>query len=111
MLALPPAAIEDRARHFVELLAGVSDFSGLTATTIAGQSAIGGGSGPNVHPATTLVALSHAELKPDEIERKLRACSPPVISRIADNLVLLDLRTVDVREEPELLAALRSLNS
>ena len=52
-----------------------------------------------------------AELKPDEIERKLRTCSPPVISRIADNLVLLDLRTVDAREEPELLAALRSLNS
>ena len=111
MLALPPAVIEDRARHFVELLAGVSDFSGLTATTIAGQSAIGGGSGPNVNPPTTLVALSHAELKPGEIERKLRTCSPPVISRIADDQVLLDLRTVDVREEPELLAALRSLNS
>ena len=111
MLALPPAAIEDRARHFVELLDEISDSSGLTATTVAGHSAIGGGSGPNVHPPTTLVALSHAELKPDEIERKLRSCSPPVISRIADNLVLLDLRTVDAREEPELLAALRSLSS
>jgi L-seryl-tRNA(Ser) seleniumtransferase len=111
MLALPAAAIEDRALRFIELLAEASDSSGLTATTIAGESAVGGGSGPNVHPPTTLVALSHAKLKPDEIEGKLRDCSPPVITRIADNLVLLDLRTVDTREEPDLLAALRSLDS
>jgi L-seryl-tRNA(Ser) seleniumtransferase len=110
MLALPPAALEDRARRFIELLADGGDAAGLKATTITGESAVGGGSGPNVHPPTTLVALSHAELKPDEIECKLRNCSPPVISRIADNLVLLDLRTVDEREEPELLAALRSLS-
>jgi len=111
MLALPPAAIEDRAQRFIELLAEANDSSRLTVTAVAGESAVGGGSGPNVHPPTTLVALSHAELKPDEIERKLRNCSPPVISRIADNLVLLDLRTVDAREEPELLAALRSVIS
>jgi L-seryl-tRNA(Ser) seleniumtransferase len=111
MLALSQAAIEDRARRFIELLAEAGGSAGLTATMIAGESAIGGGSGPNVHPQTTLVALSHAKLKPDEIEHKLRSGSPPVITRIADNLVLLDLRTVDPREEPELLAALRSLNS
>jgi L-seryl-tRNA(Ser) seleniumtransferase len=111
MLALPPAAIEDRARRFIELHAEANDSSRLRATAVAGESAVGGGSGPNVHPPTTLVALSHAELKPDEIERRLRNCSPPVISRIADNLVLLDLRTVDAREEPELLAALRSVIS
>lgn len=111
MLALPAAAIEDRARRFVELLDEAGDSAGLTATTIAGESAVGGGSGPNVHPPTTLIALSHTELKPDEIEGSLRNGSPPVISRIADNLVLLDLRTVDPREEPELLAALRSLTA
>ena len=77
MLALSPAMIDDRARHFVELLDEIRDSSGLTATTVAGQSAVGGGSGPNVHPPTTLVALSHAKLKPDEIEHQLRTCSPP----------------------------------
>jgi L-seryl-tRNA(Ser) seleniumtransferase len=111
MLALSPDEIEDRARRFSKLLAETGHSARLTATTVAGESAVGGGSGPNVHPPTTLVALSHTELKPDEIELKLRTCSPPVISRIADNLVLLDLRTVDPREEPELLAAVRSLNN
>jgi L-seryl-tRNA(Ser) seleniumtransferase len=107
MLALPEAVIERRAHHFSELLAEFGD--GLTATIVAGQSAVGGGSGPNVHPPTTLVALRHTKLKADELESKLRACSPPVISRIADDLVLLDLRTVAADEEPELLAALQSL--
>ncbi len=111
MLALSPDAIEERARHLIAQLAEDIHSAGITASTIAGQSAVGGGSGPNVHPPTTLVALRHAELKADEIERKLRTCSPPVISRIADDLVLLDLRTVDVGEEPELLAALGSLSS
>jgi seryl-tRNA(Sec) selenium transferase len=42
---------------------------------------------------------------------QLRMWSPPVISRIADGLVLLDLRTVDVGEEAALLKALQALNS
>jgi L-seryl-tRNA(Ser) seleniumtransferase len=111
MLALTPAAIEKRARHFVELLANTGSSSQLTASIVDGQSAIGGGSGPNVHPPTTLIALSHPSHGADEIERKLRNCSPPVIGRIADDLVLLDLRTVELDEERELLTALGSLNS
>ena len=113
MLGLSPAVIENRVRHVIELIteAGEGDSVGLTTSIIAGNSAVGGGSGPNVHPPTTLVALKHAELKADEIEQRLRACSPPVITRIADDLVLLDLRTVAIGEEPELLAALQSLQS
>ncbi|HEV7683469.1 MAG TPA: L-seryl-tRNA(Sec) selenium transferase [Pyrinomonadaceae bacterium] len=109
MLALSPAEIAERSRHFLDQLSAVA-LSGLTVSIIEGHSAVGGGSGPNVHPPTHLIALDHAELKAEEIEQKLRASSPPVISRIADDLVLLDLRTVEVGEEPELLSAIRSLN-
>ncbi|HEV7746593.1 MAG TPA: L-seryl-tRNA(Sec) selenium transferase [Pyrinomonadaceae bacterium] len=109
MLAFSPDEIKERTRHFVGQLAAAGP-SGLTAGIIEGESAIGGGSGPNVHPATFLIALNHAELKAEEIEQKLRASSPSVISRIADNRVLLDLRTVDAGEEPQLLSAIRSLN-
>jgi L-seryl-tRNA(Ser) seleniumtransferase len=111
MLMLSPDAIEKRAQAFIALLSAAGGPAGLTASTVTGHSAVGGGSGPNVHPPTTLVALKHAELKADEMERKLRTFSTPVISRIADDLVLLDLRTVDVDEEPELLRALRTLNN
>jgi len=110
MLALPPEVIENRARRFIEQI-GEANIFGLTASIVPGNSAIGGGSGPNVHPTTSLVALKHAELRADEIERRLRTSAVPVISRIADDLVLLDLRTVNTAEEPTLIAALQSLTA
>jgi len=111
MLALSSDAIEKRAKEFIAELAKNTGSTALTATVVAGESAVGGGSGPNVHPPTTLIALKHAHLSADEIEEKLRLFSPPVIARIADDQVLLDLRTVAVTEEPELLKAIESLDS
>jgi len=111
MLALAADAIEKRAKQFVAKLAMSTESTAMTATIVAGQSAVGGGSGPNVHPPTALIALKHEHLNADEIEEKLRLSSPPVIARIADGLVLLDLRTVDVNEEPDLLRALESLGA
>ncbi|HEY2971410.1 MAG TPA: L-seryl-tRNA(Sec) selenium transferase [Pyrinomonadaceae bacterium] len=111
MLALTKDAIEERVKSFIAALARNSDLNGLTATIAAGQSAVGGGSGPNVHPPTALIALKHEHLKAGEIERKLRLSSPSVIARIADDQVLLDLRTVDDREEPELMAVLKSVGA
>lgn len=109
MLALPVATIENRAKEFITKLGQSSN--ALTATLVAGESAVGGGSGPNVHPRTVLIALRHAQLNADEVERKLRLFSPPVIARIADELVLLDLRTVNPAEEFQLLEALLALDS
>lgn len=110
MLALSSDEIKKRAENLVAQISGDGAPSGISATIVTGHSAVGGGAGPNVHPLTALVALRHSELSTDEIERKLRFSSPPVISRIADDLVLLDLRTVDIGEEPDLLRALRALN-
>lgn len=109
MLAMSAGAIEKRAKDLIAQLEDGADSLGITVKIVAGQSAVGGGSGPNVHPPTSLIALKHDQLKADEIERKLRFFSPPVISRIADDLVLLDLRTVEPEEEPELLEALTAL--
>jgi L-seryl-tRNA(Ser) seleniumtransferase len=109
MLALSTETIEPRAKKLLAKLGENSESNAITATTVPGHSAVGGGSGPNVHPATVLIALKHANLNSDEIERKLRLSSPPIIARIADDFVLLDLRTVAPEEEPELLAALRAL--
>jgi L-seryl-tRNA(Ser) seleniumtransferase len=111
MLALKSDVIEKRARNFIETLAGGTEHGSIEATVIAGESAVGGGSGPNTHPQTALIALKHQTLNAHDIERKLRLFSPPVIVRIAEGLVLLDLRTVDEQDELVLLEALSSLNS
>jgi L-seryl-tRNA(Ser) seleniumtransferase len=110
MLGLTTEAIEARARDLARRLEE-SIPSDLKVTVISGSSAVGGGSGPNVHPPTVLLALFHETLTANEIESKLRAASPPIIARIAEGQVLLDLRTVDVSEESDLLTALKSLAS
>jgi L-seryl-tRNA(Ser) seleniumtransferase len=106
MLALSADTLEKRASNLIDQLAKGGASAELEATILAGQSAIGGGSGPNVHPPTTLIALKHQTLTAEDMELKLRHFSPPVIARIADGLVLIDLRTVATQEEPDLLRAL-----
>jgi L-seryl-tRNA(Ser) seleniumtransferase len=106
MLALTKESIEKRARA---LIAKLSQTSGMSLSIIDGESVVGGGSGPNVHPATALLAINHPTLSAVELEQRLRLSSPPVVARIADDHVLLDLRTVAEDEEPELLEVLRFL--
>ena len=59
---------------------------------------------------TALIAISHVRRSADEIAEALRLFRPPIISRIADGTVVIDLRTVAPEEEPEILAALLSLS-
>jgi L-seryl-tRNA(Ser) seleniumtransferase len=81
----------------------------LTCELTEGVSAIGGGAAPLAHPRTAQLALTHAYLSADALEEALRRANPPVVSRIAENRVLLDLRTVQPDEEAELLAALAAI--
>lgn len=108
MLAMSPAEIEQRANAFAAKL--TSSASTIEVSLVAGQSAVGGGSAPNIHPATTLIAIEHSTLRATQIEQSLRTCSRPVIARIADNSVLLDLRTVEPSDEAALLLAVSGLD-
>ena len=56
-----------------------------------------------------LISVTHDSLTPNQIEEALRRSSPPVIARILDDRVLLDLRTVADDEEPDLEQAILSL--
>jgi L-seryl-tRNA(Ser) seleniumtransferase len=108
MLSFDPNELEKRAREFYGKLLKITT-ENVTVTMVPGESAIGGGSGPTVHPPTTLIALKHEQLTADGLEQKLRLSSPPVIARIADGLVLLDLRTVNPNDEAELFEAVVAL--
>jgi L-seryl-tRNA(Ser) seleniumtransferase len=110
MLNLPKSAIEDRARRIIADYRGASHASPLDLQIIDGESAIGGGAGPNTHPATALIAIHSALLSADAIETALRLSPTPIISRISEDQVLLDLRTVAPAEDAEILAALRAIS-
>jgi L-seryl-tRNA(Ser) seleniumtransferase len=75
-----------------------------------GFSVIGGGSTPDQQLATALIALRSGRLSPATIDEKLRnpAHAIPVVARVTDDRLVLDLRTVFPDEEPALAAALIS---
>lgn len=109
MLSLTRAEITDRARLIVDEIDRGHE-SQLRATILDDESAIGGGAGPTSALKTSVIALSHPQLSADELERRLRSNTPPILGRIAQDMVLLDLRTVFEDEEPLLIAALKSLS-
>ena len=105
MLAMTKDEIGARTAKFVEGLR-----SNLRFEITDGRSAVGGGAAPLVQPETVLLALAHETLSANELGERLRNATPPVIARIEDNKVLLDLRTVSEDEETALLAILASIN-
>ncbi len=93
-----------RAEEFAATLASLA--TGLVVELRAGESAIGGGAAPTVGLPTTLIALAHTTAAAERLAATLRAGSPPVVARVADERVLIDLRTIDPADQPELGAAI-----
>jgi len=75
------------------------------AALIDGDSMLGGGSTPQQTLATTLIAFDRDAVA---LERALRGSDPPVVARIEEDRLLIDLRTVHPREEHALASALRT---
>lgn len=102
MLGLGAEELAARARAFADRLRAAD----IAATTLAGASAVGGGAYPDASLPTTLVALD-VEVAADDVAERLRAGTPPVVARIQDGRVVLDLRTVAPEEEADLAEAVR----
>ncbi len=98
MLTAPAAEIETRARAVAR---AVRD-AGMEAQVIPSKSSVGGGAFPTAEIPSIAIVLSGM---PNDIEAKLRSGDPPVIARIADGKVLLDLRSVQPREDGTLSRA------
>ena len=81
----------------------------LKLELLDGESVIGGGAAPSAVLPTRLIALTHSHLSADELNARLRAHTPPVIARIEEGRVLLDLRTVFPEQDAKLSTALASL--
>ena len=80
----------------------------LKARLEPGESVIGGGSTPAQSIPTWLIVIEREDIV--AAERKLRLSDPPVIGRIEDDKLVLDLRTVFAEEESELIRALQALS-
>jgi len=78
----------------------------LKVEIVDGESVIGGGAAPSSTLATKLLALSCDEVSADELAARMRANDPPLIARVEDARVLLDLRTVFPEQDKIVAAAL-----
>lgn len=105
MMHLSKEEIGQRA----EAIAAKTRSSGLTVEVIGGESVIGGGAAPSAVLPTRLLAVTRAGLSADAISASLRASEPPVIARVEEGRVLLDLRTVFPEQDEGVTAALRAL--
>jgi L-seryl-tRNA(Ser) seleniumtransferase len=102
-------SIARRSRAFVRRARSIG---ALGLNLMDGHSVVGGGSAPQTQLPTTLIGLQSERMNADEIEKRLRhnhKGRPPVIVRIVEGQVVLDLRTVPQSEEKDLMEALRGL--
>ena len=98
MIRMSAEQIRERAARLVAALP-----SGR-ARVEPGESVIGGGSTPAQSIPTWLIVIEPKDVI--EAEKRLRSGDPPVIARIEDDRILVDLRTVFPEEEEELGRAL-----
>jgi L-seryl-tRNA(Ser) seleniumtransferase len=81
--------------------------SDLFAEAVPVLSLIGGGTAPAARLQSAAVSLRHATLQPQALLQALRRLDPPVIGRVSEDTVLLDLRTVEPEFDVTLVSLLR----
>lgn len=87
-------AVRERAESVVSEIREAYENAGFSVELRKGFSTTGGGTAPLAKLETWLITITNPEHSPDAIAANLRAGEIPVISRIEDDAVCLDLRTV-----------------
>jgi len=106
MLSLAAEEIAARCARVAEAVKN----PGLRVEVIATESVLGGGTAPKAHVKSFALAVSDEERSAGELLRALRECDPPVIARIEDDRVVLDLRTVEDSKDALLAEMLNGIS-
>ena len=102
MLTLPASAIEARAAAMVAQCAG----SDVRARVIMATSMVGGGAAATAALPTALLLIAHDRLSASALDQRLRSGTPAVLTRIVEDHVAIDLRTVRPEDDDAVLRAL-----
>ncbi len=105
MLATPLPVLEERAAALAKALLE----AGLAARVAEGKGMVGGGTYPDAELSTWTVRAKASGMGPQAVSRDLRGATPPVISRVESEEVVLDLRTVAPEEDELVIRAFRDL--
>jgi L-seryl-tRNA(Ser) seleniumtransferase len=99
MLTAPAERVRERARALCSRLAA----AGHDASVVPSSASVGGGSCPTTQIPSAAVAL---EGDAEKVEARLRGAVHPVIGRIEEGRLLLDLRSVPDSDDDALTTAL-----
>jgi L-seryl-tRNA(Ser) seleniumtransferase len=111
MIRLPAEEIRGRAEAFAARFASDAAAVGAQIEIIEGTSVIGGGSTPGQSLPTFLVAVRAVRHSAAALETRLRRPEggiTPVVARIEEDRLMLDLRTVFREQEESLARTLRA---
>jgi len=96
-LTEPVADVKKRAKKLAGKLKRVGP-PDISYTIKEDKSAAGGGSLPTQDIPTAVVAVKSAAISPSRLEARLRRAAVPVIVRVNEEEILIDLRTVSEEE-------------
>jgi L-seryl-tRNA(Ser) seleniumtransferase len=108
MIRMSATDIEMRSRHFIRDLTPALSMNELDLEIADGQSLAGGGSTPSQGIATKVIRLRSNRYSAAQLEQRLRrgTSGTPVVARIEDERLVIDLRTVFAEQETALAEAL-----
>jgi L-seryl-tRNA(Ser) seleniumtransferase len=99
--------LRHRAEHMARQLRVTSPR--LEVEVVESRAVLGGGSAPGTTLPSRAVAVKSGDASPDQLLERLRRWETPIIARVEDDRVLLDLRTVEPAQDGVIVAALESL--
>jgi len=105
MLSIPP---EELMRRCGEITGKIAS-SNIILDVVSVASLVGGGTAPRASLQSWAISMRHVSLTAAELLAALRKLEPPIIGRIENDAVLLDLRTVHPRFDVDLVSLLGSL--
>ncbi|MFQ5743839.1 MAG: L-seryl-tRNA(Sec) selenium transferase [Acidobacteriota bacterium] len=108
MLAISPDLLRDRAESLADRLRSALPAGRAHVSVVEVSSRVGGGAAPELDLPSFAVAVEVAE-GPDRLAADLRQADPPVIARIVDDRLLMDVRTLLPGEEDQLIVALQRI--
>ena len=78
----------------------------LDVITTDDFSQAGGGSFPEADIPTKVVSIIPIDISPKTLEERLRSKTPPIISRIAQERIIIDPRTISDEQIPALISGI-----
>lgn len=92
MLLQKPEELKKRAKKIATLLK--REIQGAFIDIMSDISRAGGGALPETDLPTYVVCIRPGELSVNELEERLRKGKPPIIARIKEGLLIIDVRTI-----------------